>query len=103
MGGVWDETRILPEGWVQDSVELHVRDTGSGLGYGYQWWLTPWGNGQSSLAYTGRGYGGQLLFAVPEYDLVAVFTGWNIYETSSLNRNYALNSVVDAVIATDED
>jgi CubicO group peptidase (beta-lactamase class C family) len=101
--GVWDQVHILPEGWVQDSVELHVRDTGSGLGYGYQWWLTPWGNGQSSLAYTGLGYGGQLLFAVPEYDLVAVFTGWNIYETSSLNRNYALTSVIDAVKATDED
>ena len=48
-------------------------------------------------------YGGQLLFAVPEYDLVAVFTGWNIYETPSLNRNYALSSVIDAVKATEED
>ena len=43
------------------------------------------------------------MFAVPEYDLVAVFTGWNIYETSSLNRNYALTSVVDAVSTVEED
>jgi CubicO group peptidase (beta-lactamase class C family) len=97
MDGVWDGTRILLEGWVRDSVELHTRNADGGFGYGYQWWLTPWGNGQSSFAYTGWGYGGQFLFVVPEHDLVAVFTGWNIYDTPSLNPHYALSSVIDAV------
>jgi CubicO group peptidase (beta-lactamase class C family) len=103
MDGVWDKSRILPEGWVGASVTPRTPDTGSGLGYGYQWWLTPWGNEQSSYAYTCLGYGGQYLFVVPEYDLIAVFTGWNIYDTPALSVSYALGSVIDAVTAKEED
>ncbi len=31
-------------------------------------------------AYAGWGYGGQLLIVVPDLELIAVFTGWNIYD-----------------------
>ena len=44
MDGVWDQVRVLPEGWVAASTERRVEDTGwLGMGYGYQWWLVPWG------------------------------------------------------------
>ncbi len=96
--GVWDGARILPEGWVRASVERSVEDTGwGGVGYGYQWWLVPWGAGPTSYAYTCLGYGGQRLLVVPEYNLIAVFTGWNIYEIPSLDASFALNSVIDAI------
>ena len=98
MDGIWDGVRILPEGWVQDSVKRRVEDTGwDGKGYGYQWWLIPWGSEHTSNAYTCLGYGGQYLFVVPEHDLIAVFTGWNVYETPSLDVDFALGSVLEAI------
>jgi hypothetical protein len=48
--------------------------------------------------YGALGYGGQFLFVVPERDLVAVFTGWNIYGTrSSLVRDLFLEEILPAV------
>jgi hypothetical protein len=43
------------------------------------------------------GYGGQYLFVVPEHDLIAVFTGWNVYDTPPLDVDFALGSVLEAV------
>jgi CubicO group peptidase (beta-lactamase class C family) len=98
--GVWDGVRILPEGWVQASVARSVEDVGwDDKGYGYQWWLIPWGSKHQSNASTCLGYGGQYLFVVPEHDLIAVFTGWNVYGTPSLDVDFALGSVLEAVKA----
>jgi len=43
------------------------------------------------------GDGGQRLLVIPEYDLIAVFTGWNIDEIPSLNSQMALRRVLDSV------
>jgi CubicO group peptidase (beta-lactamase class C family) len=71
--------------------------TGWNDGYGYLWWLP----GDQALGaprvYAALGYGGQFLFVVPERDLVAVFTGWNIYGTrSSLVRDLFLEEILPA-------
>jgi CubicO group peptidase (beta-lactamase class C family) len=79
--GVWDGQRILPEGWVRASVAPHVSATSRAklsLQYGYKWWLVPAREGQPRVI-AALGYGGQRLLVVPELDLIAVFTGWNIY------------------------
>jgi CubicO group peptidase (beta-lactamase class C family) len=79
--GVWEGQRILPEGWVRDSVAPHVSATSRSklsLQYGYKWWLVPAREGQPRVI-AALGYGGQRLLVVPELDLIAVFTGWNIY------------------------
>lgn len=34
---------------------------------------------------------------LPEYDLIAVFTGWNIYGKASLDDDYALSILLEAV------
>ena len=34
---------------------------------------------------------------LPEYDLIAVFTGWNIYDTPALDGGYALGRLLEAV------
>jgi CubicO group peptidase (beta-lactamase class C family) len=65
--------------------------------YGYQWWLTPYDGGQERWSHTGWGYGGQILLVVPEYDLIAVFTGWNIYDKPALDPVFALDQVLNAV------
>jgi CubicO group peptidase (beta-lactamase class C family) len=60
-----------------------VRDVNPGnlqrdSGYGYQWWVPDQDGGKATI-FAGNGYGGQYLLVVPEYDLVAVFNGWNIH------------------------
>ena len=65
--------------------------------YGFQWWLLLYAGKTQNWAYTGLGYGGKRLLVVPEYDLVAVFTGWNIDETPSLDSQMALRRVLESV------
>lgn len=97
--GVWDGKRLLPEGWVAASTSPKV-ETGIGAPrsrkYGYQWWVLPYGDA-GRYAYAALGYGGQRLIVVPEHSLVAVFTGWNIYETPELGAYDALDRVLAAV------
>ncbi len=64
------------------------------MGYGYQWGLLPHGE---SYAYTMLGYGGQRLIASPEADLLAVFTGWNIFNREPLPVNVIVDSILNAV------
>lgn len=95
--GVWNERRILPEGWVAASMAPNTGVPDWSGKYGFQWWLIPYGSEQQHWAYTGWGYGGQYLFVVPEYDLIAVFTGWNIYDKPALDPIFALEKVLNAV------
>lgn len=92
-GGVWDGRRILPDDWVARSISPIVAATSTGIegfGYGYQWWA-----GRQS--YAASGYGGQRLFVVPGRNLIAVYTGWNIYHDPSLDPVMALDRVLEAV------
>lgn len=70
--GVWDGTRILPEGWVD-----HARTPTPNvppeepMGYGGQWWLDLAGPG----SFSANGYDGQYIVIVPEKDLILVRHG----------------------------
>jgi CubicO group peptidase (beta-lactamase class C family) len=82
--GMWGEERILSEVWVETSTSPIVTDIQpengrSDPGYGYQWWV-PDHDGVRALVFAGNGYGGQFLLVAPDYDIVAVFNGWNIHE-----------------------
>jgi len=82
-GGVWDGKRIVSDAWVRASTSPVVEDIlpdndRPDPGYGYQWWV-PDHDGERSEVFAGNGYGGQFLLVAPEYDLVAVFNGWNIH------------------------
>ncbi len=97
--GVWDGRRILPEGWVARSTTPLI-DTRPGQPrsrkYGYQWWVLPTRDG-ATTAYAALGYGGQRLIVVPELEIVAVFTGWNIYEHPEFAPYAALDRILAAV------
>jgi len=82
-GGVWNGERVVSEAWIRASTSPVVPDIRPDndrpdSGYGYQWWV-PDHDGSRARVYSANGYGGQYLFVVPEYDLVAVFNGWNIH------------------------
>jgi len=92
--GIWEGRRILPEGWVKESVTPRVELASSKTRYGYKWWLLPYKEGKYAI--TGLGYGGQRLIIIPEKELIAVFTGWNIYDKPSLNANFVLKHLLHA-------
>ena len=66
--GTWNEKQIVSESWVGDATRKNV-NASLWPGYGYQWWIDDWGH------YLALGYNGQLIFVVPEDQLVVVFTG----------------------------
>ncbi len=67
-GGRWDGGQIVSSGWVEAATQKHV-DSDSDLGYGYQWWTYP-----SYGAYIAIGLYGQVIFVVPDDDLIVVAT-----------------------------
>ena len=66
--GRWGNKQIVPSEWVEASTRGHISATIFHL-YGYQWWVDYAGY------YVAVGYKGQLIFVVPEKNIVAVFTG----------------------------
>ena len=95
--GVWEGTRILPAEWTRESTRWHIDTGAGGRGYGYKWWLLSRKGAGTYDAYAALGYGGQRLIVVPELDLIAVFTGWNIYDKPELSPKLALDRVVAAL------
>ena len=76
-GGVWDGTRILPEGWtefVAQSAPALPRKDGE-QGYGAQFWLLDRLEGVPAGTYTTAGNKGQFSTIVPAHDMVIVRTG----------------------------
>lgn len=82
--GVWDGTRVLPEGWV-DFARVRGPDPHTDI-YGAHWWLTPAqgaGAPMRSLitdtamadAFHAQGHEGQIIVVVPSKDLVMVRLG----------------------------
>jgi CubicO group peptidase (beta-lactamase class C family) len=95
--GQWQGKRILPEGWVADSTAWRIDTPRAGRGYGYKWWVLSRKGPGSYAAYAANGYGGQYLIVVPELELIAVFTGWNVYDKPALDPGFALDRVLGAV------
>ncbi len=95
--GNWNGKQLVTREWVKASVTpaITVRP---GVKYGYKWWLYEYGNDNSTFAWTGSGFGGQWPVIIPEYDIVAVFTGWNITGGNpSLRVTEAIRRLVNAV------
>jgi CubicO group peptidase (beta-lactamase class C family) len=97
--GMWEGKQIVPPDWVAASVKpaMKVEDEGRHWGYGFQWWLQPWGNSHEKFAWAARGFGGQDLRVVPEYNLIVVFTGWDLLPASGEPRHDQLERVIAAV------
>ena len=96
--GVWEGKRILSADWVKDSLAPSVTvNEKSGVKYGLKWWLYPYGKDNARLAFAGSGFGGQLPIVIPDYDIVIVFTAWNILGGPSLRHRDAIDRVIAAV------
>ena len=94
--GKWEDEQILPENWVNINTKAPLDTPWPTLKYGYQWWLIPYGNG--GITMLASGLGGQRLLVIPEFNLVAVFTGWNVYDKPALDSWWSMNRLINAVI-----
>jgi CubicO group peptidase (beta-lactamase class C family) len=94
--GRWHGQQIISSSWVHTSLaeHSHVDDTS----YGYFWWR-PWFNVETSTGshhvhmIAAQGNGGQKIYLLPQYDLVAVFTG-GAYNAQSAPPNKIMIRIV---------
>lgn len=103
--GTWNGKQLVPANWIVQSTQPQVDLNGES--YGFLWWHTdlPFTTSDEGDLETrkvevisARGNGGQVIFVVPEFDLVAVFTAgyYNSEETGivyNLFRNAVLTSL----------
>lgn len=93
-GGEWDGRQVVSEEWVRMSTSPVVPDIApnngrADTGYGYQWWVPAHEDGETTI-FAGNGYGGQFLHVVPEHDLISVFNGWTLHQSTEMSSWTAL-------------
>jgi CubicO group peptidase (beta-lactamase class C family) len=94
--GRWKGKQVISSAWVKASLaeQSHVDN----VSYGYFWWRpwlnveTPTGSQHVPMA-AAQGNGGQKIYIVPQYDLVAVFTGGG-YNAESTPPNTIMATVI---------
>ena len=97
--GVWDGKVLLDPEWVKASLTPSVTVAEGKIKYGFKWWLFSYGKDSNHWAWAGSGFGGQRPIVVPEYDLLIVFTAWNILPGGPvLTTEVAIDRVLQAVI-----
>jgi CubicO group peptidase (beta-lactamase class C family) len=69
--GLSNGARVLPEGWVQTSWEPRGNSRFTGDGHGYGWWVR---EARGHDVFYAWGYGGQMVFVVPDLNLTVVMT-----------------------------
>lgn len=65
------EAQVIPTDWIEQSWRPRTASRYSGSGYGYGWFLDEAGGYEIKYA---RGYGGQMIYLVPELELTVVTT-----------------------------
>lgn len=84
-GGVYKGRRILDQSWIDASWTKYSHQGNSdffpypGWGHGYQWWIArmPDQQGRNWEVFFASGWGSQVIFVVPELDMVLVTAGDN--------------------------
>jgi CubicO group peptidase (beta-lactamase class C family) len=95
-GGRWQGRQVISESWVRASLAEHSHV--DNVSYGY-WWWRPWLNvdtpsgAQHVDVIAAQGNGGQKIYLVPQYDLVAVFTAGG-YNAESTPPNTIMATIV---------
>ncbi|WP_146819835.1 serine hydrolase domain-containing protein [Actinotalea fermentans] len=83
--GVWEGTRVLPEGWVAEATarhtDSHILEPDWAQGYGYQFWRC-----QPPGIYRGDGAFGQFCVVMPEAQAVVVATSGTPHLQGVLER-----------------
>jgi CubicO group peptidase (beta-lactamase class C family) len=90
-GGTWNGRRIVPQSWIRESVRPRIAAS-EDTWYGYHWWIPAGGS------YAARGFGDQILWVLPDLQMVIVMTGGS---ARSLARPLAYLFILPAVQGTE--
>jgi CubicO group peptidase (beta-lactamase class C family) len=71
LGGMIDGRQVLPAAWIADSWRPRAVSPWSGQDYGYGWFL---GEARGHPVRFAWGYGGQMVYVVPDLELTVVMT-----------------------------
>jgi CubicO group peptidase (beta-lactamase class C family) len=97
--GRWETKQIIGEEWIRMSVTPSIAVPSSPVKYGLKWWLFPYEKDTTQYIWFGSGFGGQYPLVIPEHNIVAVFTGWNIIQgRPSLPGGLMFRRLLGAVI-----
>jgi CubicO group peptidase (beta-lactamase class C family) len=99
--GEWNGKQIVTPDWVKLSV-TPATSVSATVKYGLKWWLYPYNDGSSKFAWAGSGFGGQKPIVLPDYEIVLVFTGWNILGGKSLSHRVAIDRAIGAVVKSSQ-
>ena len=91
--GVWNEERLLPEGWVEYTTTEVPSSNGR---YGAHFWLNKRGVAFADApfdTYSANGYNGQKTIIIPSKELVIVRLGLN----SDFDFNLLIQSIINAI------
>jgi CubicO group peptidase (beta-lactamase class C family) len=103
--GAWQGRQLIPATWVRASLTEQSRVDNTG--YGWFWWRpwmnvpTPAGTRRVQLV-AAQGNGGQKIYLVPEFDLVAVFTA-GAYNANGTPPNRIMADIVLPALIAQED
>ena len=96
--GMWDGKQVVGAEWVKASLAPSITvNEKAGVKYGFLWWLYPYGKDDPRMTIAGSGFGGQEPIVIPAYDIVMIFTGWNILPGAGLRHRDAIDRVLAAV------
>jgi CubicO group peptidase (beta-lactamase class C family) len=101
--GEWDGQTVVPAAWVAESTRPQIQLKQPGFWhpaythYGYYWWLRKL---QDHAAWVASGYAGQLIFVIPDLDMVIVTTADANVPFSSVMKqsNLIEDMIADLVI-----
>ncbi|MDN3517036.1 serine hydrolase [Aquisalimonas lutea] len=94
-GGRYRGTRVVSEAWIRASWQPRGRSRFNNDQYGYGWFITDL---SGHAAYYGWGFGGQMLYVVPERALTVVMTSDPTPPSSGTAYLRRLEDVVDGLL-----
>jgi len=88
--GIWEKQEIISPVWIEQSTQKQIAATNSD--YSLQWWIS---RTSETPIYFGHGYGGQLLFLIPENNLLVI--GLHEYFVSNEQSNQQSSNFIEQV------
>jgi CubicO group peptidase (beta-lactamase class C family) len=90
--GRWNGERILDSTWIQQITTVQGTGNFNGASYGLYFWIFP-----AYKGFAAEGHGGQVLFVIPDKNLVVVYTAFP-YTSSLLWDHYT--EFIDLILAS---
>jgi CubicO group peptidase (beta-lactamase class C family) len=94
-GGVWEGEQVVPAEWVEASASPYFTFPSpwhGHRGYSYGWW--PMTAEYGAGAFAASGWGEQAIIVLPEFDMVAVFTGGSYWREPLLTYDQMMRGYV---------